>query len=180
MSYDNSGIKPHHQGYDFGQEMGYPVPIFDIKISAQKRNVYTKITQNEMALQFFKLGFFNPQMTDQVLLCLDLMDFDGKDQLMQKLTQQGTMQQKLIQYMQLALTFAAQVRPDMVQGLSQDVQMTMAALGIQPTQGGTVEQPVTDSLGGVRPEEDSRVANAREKSASASQPDSGRVIAERK
>ena len=58
--------------------------------------------------------------------------------------------------------------------------MTMASLGIQPTQGGMVEQPVTDSLGGVRPEEDSRVANAREKSASASQPDSGRVIAERK
>lgn len=180
VSYDNAGIKPQHQGYDFGQDMGYRVPIFDIKISAQKRNVYTKITQNEMALQFFRLGFFNPQMTDQVLLCLDLMDFDGKDQLMQKLTQQGTIQQKLIQYMQLALTFAAQVRPDMVQGLSQDVQMTMASLGIQPTQGGMVEQPVTDSLGGVRPEEDSRVANAREKSASASQPDSGRVIAERK
>lgn len=181
ITYSNQGLQMQSQGEAFGNDMGFRKPVFDIKISAQKRSIYTKITQNEMALQFFQLGFFNPQMADQALMCLDLMDFDGKDQLMQKLSQQGTMQQKLIQYMQLALTFAQQSRPDMVQGLSQDIQATMMALGIQPQQtGATASAPVTDSIGGMMPQEHGIVSNARERANEAAQPDAGRVVADRK
>ena len=60
ITYTNAGLQPQHQGKDFGQDMGYRLPIFDIKVSAQKKNVYTKVSQNELALQFFQLGFFNP------------------------------------------------------------------------------------------------------------------------
>ena len=67
------------QGTAFGQDGGFRLPVFDIKVTAQKKNVYTKVSQNELALQFFQLGFFNPQMTDQTLMCLEMMDFDGKD-----------------------------------------------------------------------------------------------------
>ncbi|MBR6744370.1 MAG: hypothetical protein IKM00_04045, partial [Clostridia bacterium] len=90
ISYTNRGIQPQHQGVDFGQDMGMRLPTFDVKVSAQKKNAYTKVTQNELAIQFFKMGFFNPQMTDQALMCLDLMEFDGKDGLMQKIAQNGT------------------------------------------------------------------------------------------
>jgi hypothetical protein len=106
ITYSNEGLKPQHQGNDFGLDMGYRMPVFDIKVSAQKKNVYTTVTQNELALQFFQMGFFNPQATDQALMCLDLMDFDGKDTVMQKVSQNGTMYQKLTQYMQLALMLA--------------------------------------------------------------------------
>lgn len=130
ISYSNAGIAPQYQGTDFGQDMGYRTPVFDIKVSAQKKSTYTKLSQNEMAIQFFQMGFFNPQMTDQTLMCLDIMDFDGKDQLMQKIARQGTIFQKLTQYMQLALMLAAKCQPDMVDGISQDI---MSTLGVAPT-----------------------------------------------
>ena len=67
VSYSNSGLKPQDQGVAFEQNLGYRMPVFDIRVSAQKRNAYTKVAQNELAIQFFQLGFFNPQMTDQAL-----------------------------------------------------------------------------------------------------------------
>ena len=51
---------------------------FDVEITAQKQSPYTKMAQNELALQFYSAGFFNPQMADQALACLDMMDFPRK------------------------------------------------------------------------------------------------------
>ena len=96
ITYDNSGLKPQVQ-LSMVEGMGDRLPVFDIKVSAQKKNVYTKVSQNELALQFFQMGFFNPQLTDQALMCLDMMEFDGKDGVMQKVSQSGTMFQKLTQ-----------------------------------------------------------------------------------
>ena len=172
VSYSNAGIMPQYQGTDFGQDMGYRTPVFDIKVSAQKKSTYTKMSQNEMALQFFQMGFFNPQMTDQTLMCLDIMDFDGKDQLVQKIARQGTMFEKLTQYMQLALMLAAKCQPDMVDGISQDI---MATLGVAPAQaGGTAAMPQEQEHTTGAPGEDERVQNARKQTAEASQPQGGR------
>ncbi len=77
ITYTNAGL----------QMQGYRLPVFDIKISAQKKSVYTKVSQNELALQFFKLGFFNPEMAPQAMLCLEMMDFDGKDAIMGRIAQ---------------------------------------------------------------------------------------------
>ena len=174
ISYDNSGIQPQHQGVDFGQDMGYRLPVFDIKISAQKKNVYTKVTQNELALQFFQMGFFNPQMADQALMCLGMMDFDGKEETMQKISKQATMQQMLIQYMQLALTFAQTYRPDMVPGISTDIMETMGgAAPAMPSAPINLEQ--TDNVAGTGKKEPAIVENARARASEAGQPTSGRV-----
>lgn len=169
VTYSNQNIQPMHQGVDFGQDMGYKKSVFDVKVSAQKKNVYTKITQNEMALQFFQMGFFNPQQTDQTLMCLDLMEFDGKDEIMQKVAQNGTMFQKLTKYMQLALMLATESHPEMVQGISNDVMQTMGAGGMQG--GAVMPSPLqTNSVGGVQPKESTRVSNARAQASKASQP----------
>lgn len=165
VSYDNSGIQPQYQGNDFGMDMGYRVPAFDIKISAQKHNVYTKVTQNELALQFFNLGFFNPQMADQALQCMDMMDFDGKAELMQKISQQGTMYQKLLQYMQLALTLAERYEPEAAQTIAQDVNVTMAG-GTGGTVG-TTSIYQGDNIGGIQKQEPTIVQNARKRAAGA-------------
>lgn len=167
ISYTNAGIQPQYQGTDFGTDMGYRLPVFDVKVSAQKRSVYTKITQNEMAIQFFQLGFFNPSMADQAIMCMDMMDFDGKDALIQKVSQNGTMQQKLIQYMQLALTLAQRYEPEAAEMIAQDISVTMGG----GTPGGAaagMTQP--DSLGGVAAQEPTIVRNARERSGNAAQP----------
>lgn len=169
VSYDNSGIQPQYQGNDFGMDMGYRVPAFDIKISAQKHNVYTKVTQNELALQFFNLGFFNPQMADQALQCMDMMDFDGKAELMQKISQQGTMYQKLLQYMQLALTLAERYEPEAAQTIAQDVNVTMAG-GTGGTVG-TTSIYQGDNIGGIQKQEPTIVKNARSRAAGAASTD---------
>ena len=180
ITYTNQGIKPQHQGNDFGEDMGYRLPVFDIKVSAQKKNVYTKVTQNELALQFFKMGFFNPQMTDQALMCLDLMEFDGRDDVMQKVAQNGTMFQKLVQYMELALTFAQIARPDMVPGISQNIMQTMGAAAGVPAGGGGVNMAESDHIAGIGKKEPAGVANSREKAKGASQPGGGKAVKEDK
>ena len=178
VTYTNAGIQPQHQGNDFGQDMGYRLPVFDIKVSAQKKNVYTKVAQNELALQFFQLGFFNPQMVDQSLMCLEMMDFDDKDVIMQKISQMGTMHQKLVQYMQLALNLATQVNPMLAEQIAHDVINTNGGAGISAGGiGGMAPQIASvDNIGGIPKKEHSIVRNARQQSNEASQPNSDGAV----
>ena len=172
VSYTNQGIQPQSQGVDFGQDMGMRLPMFDVKVSAQKKNVYTKVTQNELAMQFFKMGFFNPQMTDQALLCLEIMDFDGKDGIMQKISQMGTMFDKLMQYMQLALMLSQVAAPQYVEQIAMDMQ-TMGG-GAMPQMGGGAPQMMqSDNIAGIPQKEHGVVKNARAKAQNASQPGGG-------
>ena len=90
VSYTNAALRPANQPGLAGEAL-LRLPTFDIKISAQRKNVYTKVSQNELALQFFKLGFFNPQLRDQAMLCLEMMDFEGKDGILQRLNLQPAM-----------------------------------------------------------------------------------------
>jgi len=113
VRFDNRGIMA--QGEDLSR-----LPVFDIKVSAQKKTVYTKISQNELAAQFFRMGFFDPKLTEQAMLCLELMDFDGKDAVMQKVARNGRLQDKLDRYRDLALLLAKKAAPHMVEGLLRD------------------------------------------------------------
>ena len=175
VTYTNQGIQPQHQGNDFGQDMGYRLPVFDIKVSAQKKNVYTKVAQNELALQFFQLGFFNPQMVDQSLMCLEMMDFDDKDIIMQKISQMGTMQQKLVQYMQIALGLAQKYDPALAQKIAQDVIRSNG--GAAPMGGGVSPQiALSDNISGTPEKEHSVVSKARQQSNDAAQPDADGVV----
>ena len=179
VSYTNAGLKPQYQGNAFGQDMGYRLPVFDIKISAQKRSVYTKVTQNELALQFFKMGFFNPQLADQALMCIDMMEFDGKDRLMQKVAKNGTMFQKLLQYMQMALAFAQAVQPEMVDVIAKDIMMTTNGGGAVPMAGANPQIMQSDHIGGLRQSEPANVQKARSRSDNAAQPSGGEVTAKK-
>ena len=177
VSYTNKGIKPQYQGNAFGQDMGYRLPVFDIKISAQKRSVYTKVTQNELALQFFKMGFFNPQMADQSLMCLDMMEFDGKERIMQKVAKNGTLFQKLLQYMQMAMTFAQVAQPQMVEAIAQDIMMTTNGGGAVPMAGASAQILQSDHIAGLQKAEPANVQKARSRSDNAAQPSGGEVTA---
>lgn len=169
VTYTNQGIRQQPQS-EFGVDMGFRLPTFDIKVSAQKKNVYTKVTQNELALQFFQMGFFNPQMVDQALMCLEMMEFDGKDGVMQKVAQQGTMYQKLLQYMQLALTMAQAIDPMMAEQISQDVMMTMGGGMAGGGVGASANMVQSDHIAGIRKKEPGIVANAKQRSGEAAQP----------
>lgn len=176
VTYTNKGIQPQHQGNDFGQDMGFRLPVFDIKVSAQKKNVYTKVAQNELALQFFQLGFFNPQMVDQALMCLEMMDFDDKDIIMQKIAQMGTMQQKLLQYMQLALQLAAASNPMLAQQIAQDVIQTNGGSAVPMSGGVSPQIQLSNNISGTPQKEHSVVSKARQQSNDAAQPDADGAV----
>ena len=160
ISYTNAGLLPKAQGNDFGVDMGYRVPLFDIEIAAEKASPYSKLSQNELALQFFGAGFFNPQLTDQALACLEMMDFDGKDRMMQRIAQNGTLYQQLMQARQQAVAMAQAV--DMQMGTNYAGQILLGAQG--QAQPGRVQKPET--TGG----ESSVTRNAREEAASRAEP----------
>lgn len=109
VQYSNAGIQPQFQGNDLGMDMGYRLPLFDIEITAQKQSPYSKMSQNELALQFFGAGFFNPQIADQALACLDMMDFDRKHFIMQKIAQNGGMYQQMMAMQQQMVMLAQMV-----------------------------------------------------------------------
>lgn len=109
VQYSNAGISPQFQGIEMGVDMGYRLPLFDIEVTAQKQSPYSKMSQNELALQFFGHGFFNPQMADQALTCLDMMDFDRKQFIMQKIAQNGGMYQQMMAMQQQMVMLAQMV-----------------------------------------------------------------------
>lgn len=88
VSFDNAALQPRPQS-EFGVDMGLRSPLFDIKIIPQRSNAYTRLSQNELALQFFKLGFFQPENQIQAFKCLQMMDFDGKDKMLSLLQGSG-------------------------------------------------------------------------------------------
>ena len=137
VQFDNSGLQPQAQ-QTMGFDMGLRLPEFDIDVTTEKANPYKKMEQNELALSFYNLGLFNPQMTDQALACLNMMDFTKKEEVMQKIQLNGTLQEMVIRYQQLALQLAAQISPETA---DQVANMILAMNGQQvPVQdGGVVE-----------------------------------------
>ncbi len=78
ISYSNHGLLPQNQGQDL-----YRLPVFDVEVTAQKQSPYTKMGQNELALQFYGAGFFDPARASQAMACLEMMDFERKDAVME-------------------------------------------------------------------------------------------------
>ena len=174
VQYSNAGIQPQHQGVEFGQDMGYRLPLFDIEITAQKQSPYSKMSQNELALQFFNAGFFNPQMADQALACIDMMDFDRKHFVMQKISENGTMYQQILQLQQQMIMLAQMV--DQVKGTNLADQISAGIIGgsvapVDPAMGAApanVEE--TEALGGEEKKESSTTKKARQRVAESTSP----------
>ncbi|MBE6760810.1 MAG: hypothetical protein E7551_00815 [Ruminococcaceae bacterium] len=61
-------------------------PVFDIKIVPQKQNPYQKAQQNELAKELFSLGMLAPERREEARLAIKLMDFYGKEELLNKLS----------------------------------------------------------------------------------------------
>lgn len=86
ISFSNSLLQPRPILDPWGEQLGLCEPVFDVKVSAQKRNAYSRLSQNELAMELYRMGIFEPGREEQAMNCLELMDFDGKDELMRSLT----------------------------------------------------------------------------------------------
>ena len=169
VEYSNAGIQPQMQGMEMGVDMGFRVPLFDIEITAQKQSPYSKMSQNELALQFFSAGFFNPQMADQALACLDMMDFDRKQFVMQKIAQNGGMYQQMLMMQQQMLQMAQMIDPAMAEQMAAGIvngQPGVPMMGSAPA--ANVED--TEALGGSEKSEATHTKKARQRVAESTDP----------
>ena len=67
------------------------IPVFDVIVKPQKRSPYSKMAQNELAKELYQLGFFNPQLAEQSMTALELMDFDGMEKVKDRVEQGQTL-----------------------------------------------------------------------------------------
>lgn len=158
IDYSNQGLLPQSQSFR-GIELGMRLPVFDIKVIPQKSSSYTRLSQNELALQFYQLGFFSPNQADQALACMSMMEFEGKDELMQRICANGTMQRKLSMFQQYALAMTEKYEPERAAELMSSI-----------TGDGGIVRRSRSSLKERGTGEDSRVAQARSRAQSVSQP----------
>jgi len=168
--YSNARLQDQQIAGGMGMENGFRHPVFDIDVRSERETAYTKLSQNELAIQFYQLGAFNPQMTDQVMLMMDMMDFRGKDEIMQKVAQQGTLMDALMQVGQIAMALAEKYDPTVAQQLAPILQQIgMDAGGGQPAE---EEQPAElpasqDAVTGKSSDEAGNVRKARERTQNA-------------
>ena len=173
IRYSNAGIKPQFQGIEHGVDMGYRVPQFDLEVTAQKQSPYSKMSQNELALQFYSQGFFNPQMADQALVCLDMMDFDRKTFIMQKIAQNGTMYQQMLMMQQQMLSLAQMVDQTRGSNLAQQMAAGITGGPVPAPVDGTPAQPNGEAfkaLGGDKKDEAPGTKAARQRVAESTSP----------
>ena len=174
INYTNAQIREQQTLGGLGMQPGFRRPVFDVEVRSQRENAYTKMSQNELAIQFLQMGVFNPQMTDQSLMMLDMMDFRGKDEIVSKVEQMGTMQDALMQVGQIALALAekydpaisAQLAP-VLQSIGMDAGMAMPG----QAGGGTPQIMPPEDASGAPSDESTRVRKAREQANNATRPE---------
>ncbi|MBR4537260.1 MAG: hypothetical protein IKO52_00285, partial [Clostridia bacterium] len=167
VSFDNSGLIMQQNAPIAGQEMGWRKPVFDIEVSAQKANAYTKMAQNELALQLLKAGVFNPQMIVQSMMLLDCMDFKGKDEIKRKLQEMGGMQQQLIMWQQMALKLASKYEPQTAEEMAAGI---MGQPGAAQAEGAQAESRKPPAMGVPGTDDAAHMIKAREYARDVSQP----------
>lgn len=164
VQYNNEGLAPVQQAPVGGVDMGMRLPVFDLDIIPEKKTAYTRMAQNELALQFYNLGFFRPDLTDQALATLEMMDFDGKTDVEQRIALNGTMAQQLALYQQMALSLAMKYEPEMAEGLAAQITQGTGMTQTPMAAGSMMDTGLTDTGEG------SRMARARQNSQEATQP----------
>ena len=124
QSFDNSKLKPQEQGTEFGIDLGSRLPIFDLSVAPAKKSAYSKMSNNELALQFYNLGFFAPNNADQTLACLNMMEFENKDKIIERVQQNQTLFDMVQQLQAQIVQMAAMINPQMAQGAANMAQNT--------------------------------------------------------
>ncbi|MBQ9973737.1 MAG: hypothetical protein IJP02_02125 [Oscillospiraceae bacterium] len=81
----NDSLRDRVLGVDGDGLPLYRRPVFDLKIRAQKKNPFTRAEQNERAKELYRLGFFDPNRAGEALGALEMMEFEGVEQVRQSL-----------------------------------------------------------------------------------------------
>lgn len=81
-------------------------PLFDLEITSEKASPYTRMQNNQLALELYGAGFFTPGNAPAALACLDIMDFDAKDEVISIVRDNDMRQEQLQALGEQAVTMA--------------------------------------------------------------------------
>ena len=144
-------------------------PIFDLQVTAEKKSPFSRAAQNEMAKELYSMGLFNPEVAEPALVCLDMMDFEGKDEIKKKVQDNSILIGRVQQMVGAIQAFDAaypQFGLAQVAGLQSEMQTQMPQQNKQTMNNGDVDTEGTPEERAAKTEgEATRVANARKKTA---------------
>lgn len=142
VDFSNAYIKDQLIGAGSDGEEMYRKPIFDLKISAQKKNPFSRMEQNQRAQDLYNMGFFNPERAQEATIALDMMDFEGIDDIKDKVREGQTLlnicQSQQQQIAQMMAMLGAQVS-------TADGMQTAGASQASTPAGDTIGAAVTDA-----------------------------------
>lgn len=97
-------LRPKSMGTAFGMDMGLHNPEFDIKVTAAKKSTFSRLSQNELAQQLYRMGMFVPENAVPALACLEMMDFEGIEKVRDRIRENEAVAQRqaMMQAMQVA------------------------------------------------------------------------------
>ncbi|MCR5566198.1 MAG: hypothetical protein K6F61_05050 [Clostridiales bacterium] len=161
--YNNARLQDQRIEGGMGTPDGFRRPVFDIDVRSQRETAYTKLSQNELMIQMYQLGAFAPQNTDAILQMMEGMDFRGKDEMMNRIRQQGTLMDALMQVGQIAMALSQKYDPAVAQQLAPVLQ----GIGMDAGAAGIAEEPAKlagqqDAITGKSSKEAANVRKARE------------------
>lgn len=139
VTYSNENLKPQAQGNEFDIDDGYRLPVFDIEVSAQKQNPYSKNSQNELALNLYGAGFFSPQNADIALACLDVMDFAHKTDVVSKIEGNAQLYNENIQLKQQLIQMAAMIDSEKGTTMAANLQQAFESEQLPNPQGSNIQ-----------------------------------------
>lgn len=149
ITVNNADMKDQSVGFDTNGAEMFRHPVYDLKITAQKKNPFSRVSQNEFAKELYGLGFFNPERAQEAMQALDMMEFEGADKVREKVMEGQTLMN---------------VCQQLSQRLDQAMHI-MAAAGLVPPADGMEEQggtPQAQSPKGGSRGVNSAVAQAQE------------------
>ncbi len=168
-SFDSSALRGE-ASEDFGVSFAGKDPEFDLEVRTYKSNPYSRAAQNQDAVNFYNMGFFNPQNDIPSLAALNMLEFEGKEKVIATIQKNGQMHRVFTQFLPMMIQAVATI--DRVQGTN-NAAMIASSLGIElgqmPTaqseasEAGEKETEITktDSMGRKLSEDHHMVKNAR-------------------
>lgn len=111
-TFDNSALLPREVESEFGVDFGTKEPIFDLDVKVAKSNTWSRAAQNQDIINFYGMGFFNPEQSTQALACLSVLELDNKDELIEVIKKNGLKEQFMSQFLPILLNMASVYAPD--------------------------------------------------------------------
>lgn len=164
MDYSNVNIAP--QDITTPEGTRHKKSIFDLEVSAEKQSPFSRASQNETAKELYQMGLFAPDNATPALVCLDMMEFEGKEKIKQQIQQNDTFMQQFQQMQQLIIQLSPEAAVQM--GLVAPNQLMMAQNANNGVLG-VSEEGTTENRAAKKTTNTDRLERAREKARSATE-----------